>query len=156
MLAADMLGTALSAAYCASARATAADTKQASHIRRGSDYRGHPARPAPNNKRNRDSGVSPPGPRTTATAMTPNSKSSVGPTHSQLDAHGSTDRCRRLSAALCIASACFQCLCPALSLRSSHCASIVSHYAALSLRSSHCASIQRLNQRLNTLRPESV
>ena len=38
------------------------------------------ARPAPNN----NSGVTPPGPRTTATAMTPGNKSSAGPPHSKL------------------------------------------------------------------------
>jgi hypothetical protein len=43
-----------------------------------------PARPAPNEKRNGDSGVTPPGPRTTATTMTLGNKSSAGPPHSQL------------------------------------------------------------------------
>ena len=108
------------------------------------------ARPAPNN----NSGVTPPGPRTTATAMTPGNKSSAGPPHSLRGwpepTHGSTYCGRRLSAALCTIRlslrrwACLQCPCPeskaaALSLGSSHCASIVSHY-----------------HRQTTLRPESM
>jgi hypothetical protein len=50
----------------------------------GSDYRGHPARPAPNNKRNRDYGVASQGLCPTGTAMAPGNKSSAGPPHLQL------------------------------------------------------------------------
>ncbi len=51
-------------------------------------YRGHPARSATNIKRSGDSGVAPPGSRSTGTAMAPCNKSSAGPQQSQLDAAG--------------------------------------------------------------------